>query len=87
VPRDTVIEDYNLTNLYRRPVPHLFGPETPEEVVAILLSAQPKYLEAALDEIDRVFGSFDGYLERALGVGDSGRQRLFDLLTEPITSQ
>ena len=26
VSRKTVIEDYNLTNLFRRPVPHLFGP-------------------------------------------------------------
>jgi protein-tyrosine phosphatase len=86
VSRDTVIEDYNLTNLYRRPVPHLFGPETPDEVAAVLLSAQPKYLEAALDEIDRVFGSFDDYLGRALGVGDSDRQRLVDLLTEPVRS-
>jgi hypothetical protein len=42
-----VIEDYDLTNLFRRPVPHLFGPETPQEVTAMLLSAQPKYLEAA----------------------------------------
>jgi protein-tyrosine phosphatase len=73
VSRDAVIEDYNLTNLYRRPVPHLFGPETPDEVATILLSAQPKYLEAALDEIDRVYGSFDDYLDRALGVGDSER--------------
>ena len=86
VSRETVIEDYNLTNLYRRPVPHLFGPETPEEVSTILLSAQPKYLEAAFDEIDRVYGSFDDYLERALGVGDSDRRRLVDLLTEPVTS-
>jgi len=86
VPRETVIEDYNLTNLFRRPVPHLFGPETPEEVMTILLSAQPKYLEAALDQVDRVYGSFDDYLEQALGVGDSDRQRLVDLLTEPVTS-
>ncbi|MGA8583798.1 MAG: tyrosine-protein phosphatase [Roseiarcus sp.] len=86
VSRKTVIEDYNLTNLFRRPVPHLFGPETPEEVTTILLSAQPKYLEAALDEVDRVYGSFDHYLERALGVGDSDRQRLVDLLTEPVMS-
>jgi protein-tyrosine phosphatase len=86
VPRETVIEDYNLTNLFRRPVPHLFGPETPEEVTTILLSAQPKYLEAALDQVDRVYGSFDDYLEQALGVGDSDRQRLADLLTEPVTS-
>jgi hypothetical protein len=50
-----VIEDYDLTNLFRRPVPHLFGPETPQEVMAMVLSAQPKYLEAAFDEIDRVY--------------------------------
>ena len=86
VPRSTVVEDYNLTNLYRRAVPHLFGPETPEEVSAILLSANPRYLEAAFDEIDRVYGSFDDYLEQALGVGDSDRQRLVDSLTEPVTS-
>jgi protein-tyrosine phosphatase len=85
VSRDTVIDDYNLTNLYRRPVPHLFGPETPAEIATILLSAQPKYLEAALDEIDRVYGSFNIYLERALGVGESGRRRLVDLMTEPAT--
>ena len=86
VSRDIVIDDYNLTNLYRRPVPHLFGPETPEEIATILLSAQPKYLEAALDEIDRVYGSFDIYLETALGVGESGRRRLIDFLTEPATT-
>jgi protein-tyrosine phosphatase len=87
VPRENVIEDYNLTNLYRRPVPHLFGPETPEEVSAILLSANPRYLEAALDEIDRVYGSFDGYLSEALGVSESDRRWLVDLLTEPVKSR
>ena len=86
VSRETVIEDYDLTNLFRRPVPHLFGPETPEEVTTILLSAQPKYLEAAFEEIDRIYGSFDDFLDRALGVSESDRRRLVDLLTEPITS-
>jgi protein-tyrosine phosphatase len=86
VSRETVIEDYDLTNLFRRPVPHLFGPETSEEVTTILLSAQRKYLEAAFDEIDRVYGSFDDFLDRALGVSESDRRRLVDLLTEPITS-
>jgi protein-tyrosine phosphatase len=81
-PREIVLEDYDLTNHYRRSVPHLFGPETPEGIVATLLSAQPKYLEAALDEIDRVHGSFDDYLNRALGVDDSARSRLVELLTE-----
>lgn len=85
VSRETVFDDYDLTNLYRRAVPQLFGPETPEEIVTILLSARPKYLEAALDEIDRVYGSFEAYLEAALGVDDAGRRRLVELLTEEAT--
>jgi protein-tyrosine phosphatase len=85
VSRDTVLEDYDLTNLYRRAVPQLLGPDTPEEIVTILLSAQPKYLDAALDEIDRIYGSFEAYLEAALGVDDADRRRLIDLLTEAVT--
>jgi protein-tyrosine phosphatase len=84
-PRETVLEDYDLTNLYRRAVPQLLGPKTPEEIVTLLLSAQPKYLEAALDEIDRVYGSFNDYLDSALGVDDAGRRRLVEMLTEPVT--
>jgi Tyrosine phosphatase family len=49
------------------------------------LSAQPKYLEATLDEIDRVHGSFDDYLDTALGVDDAGRSRIIEMLTEPVT--
>jgi protein-tyrosine phosphatase len=84
-PRETVLEDYDLTNRYRRSVPHLLGPETPEEIVTLLLSAQPKYLEAALKEIERVYGSFDDYLNTALGVGAAARRRLVEMLTEPTT--
>jgi protein-tyrosine phosphatase len=83
VPLATVMEDYGLTNRYRRPVPQLFGPDTSEEVAFVLLSAQPKYLEAALEEIDRAFGSFDAFLERGLGVDDANRARLIEVLTEP----
>ncbi len=86
VPRETVFQDYALTNFYRRPVPHLFAPGTPDEVTKLLLSAQPKYLEAAFDEIDRVHGSFESYLNQALGVDDFARRRLVDLLTEAVTS-
>jgi protein-tyrosine phosphatase len=84
-PRETVLEDYDLTNRYRRAVPQLLGPETPEEIVTLLLSAQPKYLEAALEEIDNVYGSFDDYLATALGVDAAARRRLVELLTEPAT--
>jgi protein-tyrosine phosphatase len=85
-PREIVLEDYDLTNRYRRAVPQLLGPETPEEIVTLLVSAQPKYLEAALDEIERVYGSFDDYLTTALGVDAAARQRLVEMLTEPVTN-
>jgi protein-tyrosine phosphatase len=84
VPRQSVLEDYDLTNQFRRPVPQLFGPKTSEDVVRILLSAQTKYLEAALDEMDKAFGSFDAYLAKGLGVDDKARARLVELLTEAV---
>ena len=82
VPIEVVMEDYQLTNQYRRDVSHLFGPKTPDDVVALLLSAQTRYLSAALEEIDRVHGSFEIYLTQALGVDDEKRERLVGLLTE-----
>ncbi|HXT09459.1 MAG TPA: tyrosine-protein phosphatase [Roseiarcus sp.] len=83
VPRDVVMHDYELTNQYRRDVSHLFGPATPDDVIALLLSAQSHYLEAALDEIVRVHGSFEAFLTGQLGLDARKRARLVELLTEP----
>jgi protein-tyrosine phosphatase len=82
VPRDVVVQDYSLTNLYRRDISHLFGPNTTEDVISLLLAAQPHYLEAAFDEIDRAYGSFETFLERALELDEPKRARLLELLTE-----
>jgi protein-tyrosine phosphatase len=82
VSRGVVLEDYDLTNQYRRAVPQFFGPQTSQDVMHTLLSAQAKYLEAALDEIDRAHGSFEAYLEKELAVDEGSRARLVDLLTE-----
>jgi protein-tyrosine phosphatase len=46
------------------------------------MTAQPKYLEAAFDQIFASFGSIEAYLERALGLTDAKRARLLELLTE-----
>lgn len=81
--RQVVLEDYALTNLYRRQIQHLTGPRTPASLMTMLTSAQPKYLEAAFDVIDRTYGSTDAYLEGALGLDDAARARLTALLTEP----
>jgi protein-tyrosine phosphatase len=81
--RQVVLEDYALTNLYRRQIQYLIGPATPASLMAMLTSAQPKYLEAAFEVIDRTYGSTDAYLERALLLDDVARGRLAALLTEP----
>jgi protein-tyrosine phosphatase len=82
VPREIVMRDYDLTNQYRRDVSHLWGPKTPPDVIALLLSAQAHYLEGALDEIERAHGSFEAFLAGPLGVGPEKRARLVELLTE-----
>jgi protein-tyrosine phosphatase len=81
--REVILEDYALTNLYRREIKHLLAPTTPQSMIQMLTSAQPKYLEAAFEVIDRRYGSIDGYLERGLGLDAAKRARLVELLTEP----
>lgn len=80
--RETVLEDYALTNQYRRDISFLFSPATPRAAAEMLMRAQPQYLEAALAVIDAEFGSVDTYLERALGLTPARRERLRALLTD-----
>lgn len=81
--REVILEDYALTNLYRREIQYMVGDATPASLVAMLTSAQPKYLEAAFEVIDRTYGSTDAYLEQALGLDGAAREHLVALLTEP----
>lgn len=82
--RATVLEDYALTNAYRRDHGFLFSERTPRDVVDTLMSVRPEYLEAALATIDAEYGSVDAYLDRALGLTDARRERLRALLTEAV---
>lgn len=83
-PRETILEDYVLTNSFRRDITHLFSAATPEALANLLMSAQAKYLEAAFGQIDRTYGSTDAYLERALGLDDAKRSKLVESLTESV---
>lgn len=83
VPRPTVIEDYALTEKLvpapaaatQRLVP-VGGPagplsplaQLPVESREALWRSDPVYISAALDAIDREYGSMDVYVERELGV-------------------
>ncbi len=88
VSRDTVIEDYLLTNeamdFERFIVPRLHGHygDVDVETAKALSGVREEYIHAALDEIDTRYGSFDVYLEKALGIDAQRRAALRDRYLE-----
>jgi protein-tyrosine phosphatase len=90
VPEETIFEDYLLTNYYEqnffrfvlRWVPlYSFFRTDPKDLLP-LLEARRDYLQIAFDEMVEHYGSTDGYLEQALGLGAPLRSRLKDQLLE-----
>ena len=88
VPRDVVIDDYLLTNeamdFERFILPRLrenYGEIDIEEAKA-LSGVRLEYIHAALDEVDAHHGSFETYLERALGIDAARRAALRDRYLE-----
>lgn len=70
VPRETVFEDYLLTNRYW----DRGGREKPgmdAETVASIFSARAEYLEGAFDAIAEKYGTVERYLETHLGLDDA----------------
>ena len=78
VPRDTVMQDYLLTNnLYRRPAG--MGSHAPEEVLAVLWRVQEEFLDAALHMVDQDYGGVQTYLVEVLGVDAAAQRQLAGL--------
>ncbi|MBM3484558.1 MAG: tyrosine-protein phosphatase [Alphaproteobacteria bacterium] len=82
VPKETIFEDYLLTNDYRRDVTGLLKLSATEEDMHILTSARPEYLETAWRSMIELAGSVEDYLRDALGVDDMVRTRLRATLVE-----
>jgi len=83
VPRDTILEDFELSNRYYRSLGDtggISGPLAglPKDVQAVFAGVETEYLEAFLDEIDRRYGGMEGYLAQGLGIGaqELGQLRL-----------
>ena len=68
VPRDVVMQDYLLTNRHFQPPTHGRS-ELPDEVLEVLWSVRPDYLDAALQAIDDAHGGVPRYLQQRLGLG------------------
>lgn len=81
VPKDTVIEDYLLTNEYaaeknagriESATPLM---EHPEYLVD-LLEVRAEYLETSFDAVNEKYGSFANYLKKGLGVSKADLKKL-----------
>lgn len=95
VPRAVVIQDYLLSNQYllapdtiektAADLQRAFGlPEPPDiATVRTIMTSKPETLEAALDQIDKKYGSFENYLHDALHLSDSNLAALRLRLVEP----
>jgi protein-tyrosine phosphatase len=87
VPDDLVMQEYLLTNTELLPAEQplldrfkaLGGdPEVLRPVVAVA----PQYLEAALDEMRKEFGTIEGYFREGLGLDEAGQQSLRSAFVE-----
>ncbi len=81
VPWPDVVADFEATNrLWRRDT--VASSDLPAHVREQLMRANPVLLGAAFAAIDREYGTFAAYLDRALGVDQDARARLCDSLLE-----
>lgn len=82
--RDAIFKDYEATNRYiasrtdeitqALATYHLAGKL--DDSIKVLNSADPRFLQAALDAVEKEYGSLDAYVEQAIGVTDEKREAL-----------
>src|SRR5688572_13606419 len=91
VPEETAIQDYLLTNtsgdfeafIRSRTQAQLGVADNhmpllsmPEDMRRVLFSADPAFLQAAFEQIDRDLGGIDAYLAKTVGISDQTRERV-----------
>lgn len=75
VDRDTIMQDYLLSNQRYRRSPDVEG-AGPAHVMDVLWQVQAAFLQAAFDAIDRDYGGLSSYLSGPVGVGADEREQL-----------
>jgi protein-tyrosine phosphatase len=87
VPREAVTRDYMLSNDYHqagyaklRSDLVKAGMVRDPQLLRPVLEQSPAYLDAAFDEAERLFGTFEDFLERGLGAGEAAQRDLRDTL-------
>jgi protein-tyrosine phosphatase len=84
VPRETVLEDYLLTNRYRRDIGAILRRRVDPEVLDVVVAAHTEYLDAAFDSIRAHHGSVEHFLAGALGLDPNDLFTLKERLLEPL---
>ncbi len=72
---DEILHDYLLTN-ERLASPEISRLGLSPQASQVLWRVQPDFLQAALDEADRQYGSLEGYLREGLSLREPERERL-----------
>jgi protein-tyrosine phosphatase len=75
---EDVMRDYLLTNDMHKPR-WLATTRLPLHVAHVLARVQPEFLHASFEAIEQDYGSLEGYLRDALGLGNAERERLREL--------
>ena len=91
VPRETVTEDYLLSNRYFRPTANpkpgsaeeQMAKALPPAVLQAMMGVDRSYLDAAFAAIEQRSGSVDGYFRTELGLDDAALQKLRALYLDP----
>jgi len=95
VPRDTVVQDYMLSNQFLLAPEAInataadlrlaFGlPEPPDlATVKSIMTSKPETLAATLDKIDQTYGSFANYLRHAAKLSEADLAKIRLHLLEP----
>lgn len=88
VDRNTILEDYLLTNKYTEKfiennlasISKNLGIDA--ELLVTIFQAKEAYLEGAFDAIEKNYGSMDNYIENALGIEEPEIEKLKYILLE-----
>ncbi|EPL3138011.1 TPA: tyrosine-protein phosphatase [Pseudomonas aeruginosa] len=80
VEREVIIEDYLVTNHFRRDLRAFIGDDVDVQALEVVTGVEADYLRSAFSSIDARWGGTDGFLRNGLGVGPTQQAQLRQLL-------
>ena len=84
VSEEAALEDYLLTNSFRRDVSHIFQLDIGAAEMDTLTSARPEYFAAAVEAMQDAYGSVRSYLQDGLDLDETRLRILRDAFLETV---